>query len=107
MGLQVSRGVYPKVSAAGTLQGATALPGRRILLFGPAERLSGRRGALAARSRAYAAIDSAQIFGTAKRGVYQREECYPHCPDMPGATPKLHGATFLGSWVSGIDGSAG
>ena len=62
------------------------------------------QGHLDAGSRPHAHLDSTETFGVASDGVYQREECDPHCSGLCGAAEKFRRSAFLGARILGIDG---
>src|SRR5271169_5863120 len=56
------------------------------------------------RSCAHADVDSAEILGIASDGVYERQECHPHCADLRREAKELCGAALLGARVLGLEG---
>jgi len=104
MGMQISCGVHPEIPAQGALRVAAQAPGEFVSGVGAAQGMRDWGGALDGRSCAHAGLDSAEIFGIAGHGVYQRQECDPHRADLRRQAPQLRGAALLGEGVLGLDG---
>src|SRR5258708_6006651 len=56
------------------------------------------------RSGAHPDLDSAEVLGVAGDGVYERQKCHPHCPDLRRQAAELCGAALLGTGLLGLDG---
>jgi hypothetical protein len=104
VGMQISRGVYSEVSAQSLVWAIAAVLGRGGAGVSAAERESRRRRAFASRPRTYAAVDSAQICGSAGGGIAEGEECNSHCPDIWRAAAEFCRRTLLGARVLCDDG---
>src|SRR4029450_4616988 len=104
--MQILYRLYSEVPAQSAVWAGAARVRRSVPGVGAAEREPGRGGAFAGRSRAYAALDSAQVCGGPGGGVSEREEC-----DLPGthvwrAATEFSGGTLLGTGLLCLDGRA-
>jgi hypothetical protein len=45
--------------------------------------------------------------GVAGGGVFERQECNPHCAGVWRQAPELCRGAFLGAWILGVHGWAG
>ena len=104
MGMQISCGIHPEVSAQGALQGAAAPLGSRIPVAYGAEGMPRGGRAFDAGSCAYAAECAAEVCGVAGGGLHQGQE-----RDTPGANvwrtaTQLRGAALLGEGILRFDG---
>jgi hypothetical protein len=51
-------------------------------------------------------IDSTEVFGFAGDGVYEGQECHPHCTDLRREAAELCGVALLGTGLLGLHGGA-
>ena len=99
MGMQVPFGMDSQVSEKGAIRGVEEIPW--VNFQGPriSKRVSDFGGASEARPRAYADLDSPQVFGFPGGRVSQGEECHSNCPGIPGKEEEFHRAAFLGQRI--------
>src|SRR5262249_37298632 len=107
MGMQISCGVHPQISAQGVVWAAPAVPGPGVPGASPSQREPDRGGTSAARSCPYVAQHSAQVCGGTGGGVCEGEECDSHCTHVWGARAQLCGRAVLGAGVFCVDSGPG
>ena len=73
--MQISCGVHTEVPAEGVVSSNPAGIGGSVPPFGGAVGMQSGGGASDARSRAYAVVGAAEVFGVQRDGVHQGQEC--------------------------------
>src|SRR5512138_3746037 len=101
--MQISRRVYSEVPAQSAVWAGAELLGGRVPGVGAAEGEPDRRRAFAGRSRAYAAVDSAQVCGGSGGWISQRQERDSHCADVWRAAAEFCRGTLLGPRIFCVD----
>jgi len=107
MGMQVSCGVYPEVSAQGDVRADTPRAWADHAGVGPTERERGGGRASEGGSCAHDVVDTAEVFGLRGGGVYQGEECDSDRPKIYGSDEELCRVELLGEGILRVDGGAG
>src|ERR1700679_238537 len=107
MGMQISCGVYYERPEENLVWSNPAGVGASFSGTGGAEGVRDNRRASDGRSCAYAALDSAEVFGGAGTGVPEGENGDPHSAGVCRAQRELRGAAVLGARLLGVDGGTG
>src|SRR5450631_472068 len=97
MGVQISCGIHPEVSAEVAVSGAAFALGGDVSRVDAATGIGGGGRAPVGGSCAHAFVDSTKVVSVAGDGVHQGKECNSHCPDVRGQAAELHRATLLGA----------
>ena len=97
MELQISRYFHTEVSATAPVWSGETGVGGSVSPTGCAEGLSDRGGAFAGGSRAHAPIDTAQVCGIKRGGVFEGQERDTRGTAFPEAGKELRGATIVGA----------
>ena len=107
MGMQVSCGVHPEVSA----QSDVWVDTQRVRIdhsgVGTAQREQSRGGASDGRPCAHDAVDSTEVLGVRGGGVHQGEERDSDRPKVYGSEEEFCGVELLGEGILGVNGGAG
>src|SRR5579864_7450620 len=104
MGMQISCGVHTEMPAQDAVWATAAGLGASVSRLGRTKGMQGGGGTSDARSRAYAVKRAAEVFGIERDGVYQGQECDPHCSGVCWTAKEFRWAAFLGTWLLGVNG---
>jgi len=107
MGMQVSCGVHPEVSAQGDVRVDTQRAWGDYEGVGPTQGKRGGGGASDGRPCAHDVVDPAEVFGIGGGGVHQGEEYDSDRAKIYGSEKELCRVELLGEGILRVDGGAG
>jgi len=103
VGLQVPRRIYTEESKDGVVRSTADASWRGLPQIGAAQGEPDRGGTFDGRSRSHDDLDTAEICGVDRGGVYQGQKCDSLGSGVCRAQAELYRAKFLGARVFCVD----